>query len=132
MREEATIKMETAILISVTRSGEDSSTTHEHLDELAFLIETAGGIPGKRFIQNLDYPDPKTYVGSGKLVEIASYITAHEIDLAVFDDELSPGQIRNIEKEFNCRIIDRNSLILDIFAPGPDRYGQNTGGTGPE
>ncbi len=116
MREEATIKMETAILISVTRSGEDSSTTHEHLDELAFLIETAGGIPGKRFTQNLDYPDPKTYVGSGKLVEIASYITAHEIDLAVFDDELSPGQIRNIEKEFNCRIIDRNSLILDIFA----------------
>ncbi len=109
-------KAETAILVGVTRTGEDSSTTHEHLDELAFLIETAGGIPGKQFIQNLPYPDPKSYVGSGKLVEISSYITAHEIDLAVFDDELSPSQIRNIEKELNCRIIDRNNLILDIFA----------------
>ncbi|NQV02929.1 MAG: GTPase HflX [Bacteroidia bacterium] len=107
---------ETAILIGVTRKGEDSSTTKEHLDELAFLVETAGGLPGKRFIQNLEYPDPKTYVGSGKLSEIASYILHHKTDLAVFDDELSPSQIRNIENELNCRIIDRNSLILDIFA----------------
>ncbi|MBE0646533.1 MAG: GTPase HflX [Bacteroidales bacterium] len=107
---------ETSILIGITRSGEDPATTQEHLDELAFLIETAGGIPGKRFIQNLEYPDPKTYVGSGKLIEISNYIQENEIDLAVFDDELTPSQIRNIEKELNCRIIDRNNLILDIFA----------------
>jgi len=107
---------ETTVLIGVTRSGEDSLTTREHLDELAFLIETAGGIPGKRFIQNLDYPDPKTYLGSGKLSEVSAYIQQHTTDLVVFDDELSPAQIRNIEKVLSCRIIDRNSLILDIFA----------------
>lgn len=109
-------KAETAILVGVTRKGEDSSTTTEHLDELSFLIETAGGIPGKRFIQNLEYPDPKTYVGSGKLIEVSNFIEENRVDLAVFDDELSPGQIRNIEKELDCRIIDRNNLILDIFA----------------
>ena len=109
-------QLETTILIGVTRSGEDPSATKEHLDELAFLIETAGGIPGNRFIQRLDYHDPKTFVGSGKLTEIASYILHHKTDLAVFDDELSPSQIRNIEKELSCRIIDRNNLILDIFA----------------
>ncbi|MBN1198057.1 MAG: GTPase HflX [Bacteroidales bacterium] len=107
---------ETTILIGVTRAGETPDTTHEHLGELAFLIETAGGIPGKQFIQNLPYPDPKTFVGSGKLVEISDYIRDHCTDLAVFDDELSSSQIRNIEKELNCRIIDRNNLILDIFA----------------
>lgn len=107
---------ETTVLIGVTRSSEDFHTTLEHLDELAFLIETAGGIPGKQFIQNLPYPDPKTYVGSGKLGEISHYIKENQTDLAVFDDELSPSQIRNIERELECRIIDRNSLILDIFA----------------
>jgi len=107
---------ETTVLIGVSRPGEDSFSTREHLDELAFLIETAGGIPGKRFIQNLPYPDPKTYVGSGKLVEIGDYIREHRTDLAIFDDELSPGQIRNIERELECRVIDRNNLILDIFA----------------
>ena len=107
---------ETTILIGVTRKGEDPSITKEHLDELAFLVETAGGIPGKRFIQRMDYPDPKTYVGSGKLEEIKTFVSQHRIDLAIFDDELSPGQLRNIEKELSARIIDRNSLILDIFA----------------
>jgi len=110
------VPSETAILIGVTRSGEEPATTREHLDELAFLIETAGGIPGKRFTQRLEYPDPRTYIGSGKLAEISAYILQHNTDLAVFDDELSPGQIRNIEKALNCRIIDRNNLILDIFA----------------
>ncbi|MFH1296361.1 MAG: GTPase HflX [Bacteroidota bacterium] len=107
---------ETAILIGVTPKGEDPSVTHEHLDELAFLIDTAGGIPGNRFIQRLEYPDPQTYIGSGKLADVASYILHHPTDLAVFDDELSPSQIRNIEKQLDCRIIDRNNLILDIFA----------------
>lgn len=113
---DTTSHRETTILISVTRAGESPETTSEHLDELAFLIETAGGIPGKRFIQNLVYPNPKTYVGSGKLSEISAYILQHTTDLAVCDDELSPGQIRNIEKALNCRIIDRTNLILDIFA----------------
>ncbi|TSA30230.1 MAG: GTPase HflX [Bacteroidetes bacterium] len=113
---EITSHSETTILIGVTRSGEDPATTQEHLDELSFLIETAGGIPGKRFVQRLEYPDPRTYIGSGKLLEVSAYILQHKTDLAVFDDELSPSQIRNIEKEFNCRIIDRNNLILDIFA----------------
>jgi GTP-binding protein HflX len=107
---------ETAILIAVCRNGEPIKQTDEHLDELSFLIETAGGIPGKRFVQRLEYPDPRSYVGSGKLSEIAAYLSHHPADLAVFNDELTPGQIRTIEKTLNCRIIDRNSLILDIFA----------------
>jgi len=107
---------EKAILIGITIRGESSSLTHEHLDELAFLVETAGGIPGRRFIQQLEHADPRTYVGSGKLNEIRDYINHHKTDIAVFDDELSPGQIRNVEKILNCRIIDRNNLILDIFA----------------
>jgi GTP-binding protein HflX len=111
-----TAPSETTILIGVTRTGEDPSSTRDHLDELAFLIETGGGIPGKRFTQRLDHPDPRTYVGSGKLAEIAAYVVKHPTDLAVFDDELTPGQIRNIEKALNCRVIDRNNLILDIFA----------------
>ena len=113
---ETTVVPENAVLIGITRSGEDIDTTREHLDEMAFLVETAGGIPGKRFIQRMDYPDPKTYVGSGKLEEIKTFVSQHRIDLAIFDDELSPGQLRNIEKELSARIIDRNSLILDIFA----------------
>jgi len=112
---ETTVVPESTVLIGVTRSGEDIDTTREHLDELAFLIETAGGIPGSRFIQRMDYPDPRTFVGSGKLEEIKEFVNLHKIDLAIFDDELSPGQLRNIEKELSARIIDRNSLILDIF-----------------
>lgn len=107
---------ETAILIGLSTHRQDMERTQEYLNELAFLIETAGGIPGKRFTQKLEYPDPRTYVGSGKLKEIAEYLKAKPADMAVFDDELSPSQARNIENELNCRIIDRNSLILDIFA----------------
>ena len=92
---------EHTILIGVSISGESRTTTREHLDELAFLIETAGGIPGRRFIQQLEYPDPRTFVGSGKLMEIREYLVKHPVDIAVFDDELSPSQIRNIEKELN-------------------------------
>lgn len=107
---------ETTILIAICRDGELINQTDEHLDELSFLIETAGGNPGKRFVQRLGHADPRTYVGTGKLIEIKQYIEQHNTDLAVFDDELSPSQIRNIEKELTCRIIDRNNLILDIFA----------------
>ncbi|MGA3012536.1 MAG: GTPase HflX [Bacteroidales bacterium] len=107
---------ETVILVGVAYHQQDYSTVEEYLEELAFLVDTAGGIPVKKFIQKLEYPDPRTYVGKGKLEEIRAYISDHDVDIAVFDDELSPSQIRNIEKELKCRILDRNNLILDIFA----------------
>jgi len=107
---------ETAILVGVAHHQQDLFTVEEYLEELAFLVDTAGGIPVKKFIQKLEFPDPRTYVGKGKLEEIRAYISLHEVDIAVFDDELSPSQIRNIERELKCRILDRNNLILDIFA----------------
>ena len=107
---------ETVILVGVAHQQQDYLTMEEYLEELAFLVDTAGGMPVKKFIQKLDYPDPRTYVGKGKLKEIRSYISEHDIDITIFDDELSPSQIRNIEKELKCRILDRNNLILDIFA----------------
>ncbi|MEI6433667.1 MAG: GTPase HflX [Bacteroidota bacterium] len=107
---------ETAILVGLSTRTQDSEKTNEYLDELAFLVDTAGGDSLKRFIQKLDYADPRTYVGSGKLQEIRDWIENNPVDMAVFDDELSPSQIRNIERVLQCRIIDRNSLILDIFA----------------
>ena len=107
---------ETAILVGVAHHQQDLFTVEEYLEELAFLVDTAGGVPVKKFIQKLEFPDPRTYVGKGKLEEIRAYISLHEVDIAVFDDELSPSQIRNIERELKCRIIDRNNLILDIFA----------------
>jgi len=107
---------ETVVLVGLSSKIEGRDKIHEYLDELEFLVETAGGETVKRFIQSLDSPTPKTYVGSGKLVEIKEYVKAAEIDLVVFDDELSPSQIRNIEKELECKILDRTNLILDIFA----------------
>jgi len=83
---------------------------------LEFLLETAGAIPAKRFVQRLDNPDSRTFVGSGKLQEIAEYVKAEKIDAVVCDDELSPSQIRNLEKALECKIMDRTALILDIFA----------------
>ena len=115
MKDTSRIK-ETAILIGVVTADQESRKVNEFLDELAFLVETAGGLPVKRFTQNLDYPDPRTFVGKGKLHEIREYVSEHEVDMAIFDDELSPSQIRNIEKVLECRILDRNNLILDIFA----------------
>lgn len=88
----------------------------EYLDELAFLAETAGAIPVIRFTQKLDRPDSKTFIGSGKLNEIIEYIKENDIDLLIFDDELSPSQQRNLEKVIGCKVMDRNTLILDIFA----------------
>ena len=109
-------KKETAILIGVATQHEDFDQVMEYLDELAFLVDTAGGIPVKKFIQKLAYPDPRTYVGAGKLEEIREYLQSNPADLVVFDDELSPSQIRNIDRVLKCRILDRNNLILDIFA----------------
>ncbi|MBP5189845.1 MAG: GTPase HflX [Bacteroidales bacterium] len=107
---------ERAILVSVCDSRTTMERTEECLKELAFLLETAGGIPVKTVIQKLDRPDSRTYIGSGKLEEVVEYKNALEVDFIVFDDELSPAQLRNLEKAFNCRILDRTTLILDIFA----------------
>ena len=107
---------ETAILVGVITSNQTEDMTKEYIDELAFLAETAGVITKKKFLQRIDKPNPKTYIGSGKIIEIKEYIDEHKIDIAIFDDELSPSQLRNIEKEFSIKILDRSNLILDIFA----------------
>jgi len=107
---------EKAVLIGLSTKSQGREKVKEYLDELAFLVETAGGIPVERFTQSLEYPNPKTYVGSGKLEEISQYVEAAEIDMVVFDDELGPSQIRNLEKVLECKILDRTNLILDIFA----------------
>ncbi|MBR4219160.1 MAG: GTPase HflX [Bacteroidales bacterium] len=113
---EAQIEEEKAVLLSVCTSNTTLERVMEYLEELAFLVDTAGGVPVKKFVQNLAYPDPKTYFGSGKLDEVHDYIKENDIDLAVFDDELSPSQIRNIEAVLQCKILDRTHLILDIFS----------------
>ncbi len=107
---------ERAILIGISHPGQDEQETQDYIDELSFLAETAGAVPVKRFIQKAELPNPRTFVGSGKISEIAAYISDNKIDIAIFDDELSGSQIRNIEKVLNCRVLDRTNLILDIFA----------------
>ena len=110
------IKPEKAVLVGITTNKEEESRIDEYLDELAFLVETAGGIPVDRFTQKLDHPDPRTFIGTGKLNEVRSFVKAENIDLVVFDDELNGSQIKNIEKILDKRILDRTGLILDIFA----------------
>ena len=107
---------ERAILIGLIDDSQDEEAVNEYLEELAFLTVTAGAVPVDQFTQRLKYPDPKTFIGSGKLDEIKQFITDREINLVIFDDELSPGQLRNIEKAVHCRVLDRTNLILDIFA----------------
>jgi GTPase len=108
--------LERAILIGILYPGQEEREAGEFLEELAFLTETAGADPVRRFIQRLDIPNPRTFVGSGKIDEIGVFVKENNIDIAIFDDELSPSQLRNIEKALNCRILDRTNLILDIFA----------------
>ncbi|MBO7225987.1 MAG: GTPase HflX [Bacteroidales bacterium] len=107
---------ERAVLVSVCASNMTMERTEEYLSELAFLLDTAGGVPIKTFIQKLDHPDKRTYVGKGKVEEIKEFIDAENINLVVIDDELTPSQLRNLERELNLRILDRTTLILDIFA----------------
>ena len=109
-------KQEKAILIGMINQHQDEKKVKEYMDELAFLTETAGAIPVKRFTQKMDKPDSATFLGSGKINEIKIFIKENEINIAIFDDELSPSQLRNIEKILECRILDRSNLILDIFA----------------
>ena len=106
---------ERAVLVAVIRDNQDPRQTEEFLDELEFLAETADICSVKRFTQRLPQPSSRIYVGPGKLEEIAAYCREHEIDVVIFDDELTPSQTRNIEKEMPCRLLDRTRLILDIF-----------------
>ncbi len=117
----STTKKETAVLVGLITSTQNERKTNEYLDELEFLAQTAGAEVVKRFTQRIDHPHPVTYVGTGKLTEIAEYVemlkdTDDEIGMVIFDDELSAKQLRNIEKELKIKILDRTSLILDIFA----------------
>jgi len=107
---------EKAVLVGVITQHQNEEKSKEYLDELAFLAETAGASPEKIFFQQLEYPNPKTYVGPGKLIEIKHFVDENEIGVVIFDDELSPKQLRNIEAELQVLILDRTSLILDIFA----------------
>tara|TARA_R110002072_G_scaffold29809_9_gene93760 strand:+ start:4910 stop:6118 length:1209 start_codon:yes stop_codon:yes gene_type:complete len=107
---------EKTVLIGVITQLQDETKSKEYLDELEFLTETAGGAVVKRFVQKLEKPHPKTFLGTGKLEDVKAYIDSHMIGTAIFDDELSPAQLRNIEKILDCKILDRTNLILDIFA----------------
>jgi GTP-binding protein HflX len=107
---------ERAVLVGVIHKDQTEQEVHEYLDELAFLAETAGAVTVKKFIQKMARPDPRTYIGKGKLEEITNYIKDKDIRVLIFDDELNGSQISNIEKEANVKTIDRSDLILDIFA----------------
>lgn len=109
-------KIQTAILIGVIDDNTSEEAVNEYLDELDFLAQTAGVMPVKRFFQRLEYPNPRTFVGAGKIQEVRDFIQENDPDLVIFDDELSASQLRNIERELRCRILDRTNLILDIFA----------------
>lgn len=116
MLEKKSITYEKAVLIGIINRDQGEDKVTEYLDELEFLTYTAGGEVCKRFVQRMDVPNPKTLIGSGKMQEVEAYVEEHEIGSVIFDDELTPGQQRNIEKQLRCKIIDRTSLILDIFA----------------
>ena len=107
---------EKAVLIGVITQQQNETQSDEYLDELEFLTSTAGGVTVKRFVQKMERPNPKTFLGVGKLDEVRAYIESNGVGTAIFDDELSPAQIRNIEKVLDCKILDRTNLILDIFA----------------
>ena len=107
---------ESCVLVGVISSDITETQAEEYIDELEFLAMTAGAVTKRKFLQKIQFPNPKTYVGSGKLEEINQYIQDNKIDLVIFDDELSPSQLRNIERALNIKVLDRNNLILDIFA----------------
>ena len=126
MIEEKKAISEKTILIGLITQQQDEEKSKEFLDELAFLTLTAGGDVVKRFVQKLTMPHPKTFIGTGKLEEVKQYIKTNQIGTAIFDDELSPAQLRNIEKILDCKILDRTNLILDIFAQGRDQLCKDT------
>lgn len=116
MLEKETIKYEKAIIVGLITQQQNEEKLNEYLDELAFLTYTAGGEVIKRFTQKVDKPNPKTFVGTGKLEEIESYVKENAVDTVIFDDELSPAQQKNLSKLLDCKVLDRTNLILDIFA----------------
>ncbi|MDR6300064.1 GTPase HflX [Mesonia maritima] len=116
MIEKENIVYERSVLIGVVTQYQDEEKSKEYLDELEFLTYTAGGEVIKRFSQKLDTPNPKTFIGTGKMEEVLNFIKDNDIDTAVFDDELSPAQQKNIERILKCKVVDRTYLILDIFA----------------
>jgi GTP-binding protein HflX len=107
---------EKTILVGLVTPLQNREKAKEYIEELAFLAKTAGAVPEKIFLQQLDHPNPETFVGPGKLEQIKNYLADHPVDMAVFDDELSARQIRNLESELKIKILDRTNLILDIFA----------------
>src|SRR5688500_3485128 len=109
-------KQETAVLVGIRLPEDDDNLLQEHLDELEFLAQTAGAKTLKRFTQNMQKANPKFFVGPGKLDEINKYVEEEKADIVIFDEELTPAQLKNIEQVINCQILDRNNLILDIFA----------------
>ena len=116
MIEKKNIDLEKAVLIGIITKDQDEAKSKEYLDELEFLTYTAGGEVVKRFTQKMDIPNPKTFIGTGKMQEVEEFIKENEVGTAIFDDELSPAQERNISKLLNCKVLDRTNLILDIFA----------------
>lgn len=110
------IEHEDAVLVGIITPQQNEEKSKEYLEELDFLAHTAGAKPVKHFLQKLPYANPKTFIGTGKLDEIKSYINVNDIKLVIFDDELGPSQLRNLEKVLECKILDRSNLILDIFA----------------
>jgi GTPase len=110
------IEHEDAVLVGIITPQQNEEKSKEYLEELDFLAHTAGAKPVKHFLQKLPYANPKTFIGTGKLDEIKSYINGNDIKLVIFDDELGPSQLRNLEKVLECKILDRSNLILDIFA----------------
>lgn len=116
MLEKKNIELEKAVLIGIVTQGQDEVKLKEYLGELEFLTYTAGGEVVKRFTQKMDRPDAKTFIGSGKMKTVQEFIKEHKVGTAIFDDELSPAQERNISKILDCKVLDRTNLILDIFA----------------
>jgi len=108
--------LENTVLVGIVTQAQGVEKSKDYLDELDFLTITAGGKVVKRFVQKMNMPNPKTFIGSGKISEIKEFILANDINTVIFDDELSPTQERNISKIFNCKVLDRTNLILDIFA----------------
>ncbi len=116
MIEKKDIALEKAVLIGVITKEQNEDKSKEYLDELEFLTYTAGGEVVKRFTQKMEMPNPKTFIGTGKIQDVQKFIEENEVGTAIFDDELSPAQERNISKILNCKVLDRTNLILDIFA----------------
>jgi GTP-binding protein HflX len=116
MLEKENKKIEKTVIVGIVTQKQDEDKLQEYLDELEFLTFTAGGEVVKRFTQKMERPNPKTFVGTGKMEEINQYVIENNISTVIFDDELSPSQQKNISKIIDCKILDRTHLILDIFA----------------